>query len=239
MTSTPIQKKGEWFYPLKSLSTWLEVKVTLSPNKELHVNYTPLSIMAGDSTGWYWVRRDNGIVYTAIGSQLPHTIGWSNVRAYQNYDMSVTKLGAQGNVILNVTHNHGEPSLATDIYSLVIQDGKLSRQTAEMYYGFHNMKGIEKSKEGYYALLNHSVLLFLDRKANVVFSYDMASHLGSEKSFTVEYASTEEGIAIVRPYTSATLLLVDLKKGKAVQLYKEHLSKEEQKVLEASPKDGR
>ncbi|NBD24598.1 hypothetical protein [Paenibacillus glycinis] len=235
MASAPIKHNGEWFYPLKSISAWAGGTIRLYPSKELGVDYAPLSMVTGDSSGWYWVRRDNGIAYEAIGSELPHTIGWTNVRAYQYYGISETKLDAKGSVLLKIMHSHGEPSLAADYYSLVIQNGKLVRQTEELYYGFGNTQSIQKSTDGYHVLLNKTGALFLDHAGNTVLGYDMGSLLGSDKNFTIEYASVDEGIALVRPYAAATLLLVDMNKDTAVPLYKELLSAEEQQLLDTWP----
>ncbi|MDG0795033.1 hypothetical protein OMP38_32555 [Cohnella ginsengisoli] len=232
MAAAPMKKNGEWFYPLKSLSAWAGGKIVAYPGKEIGIEYTPLSMVAGDPAGWYWVRRDNGIVYTSKGGELPHSIGWSNVQAYQYYGMGVIKL-EEGGVLLKIAHGHGEPSLGTDLYALVIRNGKLASQTAERYYGFHPTKSIDKSSDGYYALLNGTKAVFLDRKGNQASAYDMAAFLGGEGNFTLEYAAVDEGIALVRPYQAGMLLLVDLKNNKAVPLYKQLLSDDEQKLLES------
>jgi hypothetical protein len=232
MAAAPIKKDGQWFYPLKSIAAWAGGEVKLTPTKELIVNYAPLSILAGDPQGWYWVRRDNGIVYTAIGSELPRTIGWSNARAAMYYGMTVTKLGESGSVLLTVNHTYGEPSLGTDIYKLVIQNGKLTLQTKASYYGMRSTKSIETSEEGYHVLVNGTAVLFLNEDAKVVKKFGTESVIGTNANFTVEYASIKDGIALIRPYASGMLLFVDLAKETSVTLYKELLSAEEQQILE-------
>ncbi|THF73044.1 stalk domain-containing protein [Cohnella fermenti] len=234
MAAAPIRSNGQWYYPLKSLAAWAGGEVKLSNGGELFVDYTPKSILAGDPQGWYWVRRDNGIVYAAVGGELPHTIGWSNVRAYQYYGMTATKLEEGDTVLLAVYHVYGEPMLGTELYQLVIRDGKLDLQTKISYYGFHSTTSVETSEEGYHVLMGSGSVLLLDEAGEVAKKLDAALLMGEEQdSYTLEYISLEDGIALVRPYTSGLLQLVDLERGTRIALYRELLPAEEGELLDS------
>lgn len=233
MAAAPVKKNAAWFYPLRSMVAWAGGEMKLGAKGEVLVNYSPLSVRASDGQNWYWVRRDNGIVYAARGYDLPHTIGWSIARAEMYYDLTAVPMGDTGNVLLTVTHTYGEPSMGTDIYKLVIENGKLGRQSKASYYGIGSTKSIDKSEDGYLVLVNGTELLLLGDSAKVASRVNAASLLGKDTNFTVEYASVEAGVALVRPFTNGMLLLVDLKKGTAVSLYKELLSKEEQAWLDS------
>lgn len=231
MSGAPFVQKGELYVPLKDIAVWAGGEI--KPAKgQLVIAYAPLSFRAGDAKGWYWVRKDNGIVYTAVGTDLPHSIGKSNVRAFQYGDLQITRLSDGKSVLLRVNHSHGEPSLNDEQYTLLIQNGRLARQTKVSYSGVHSIVSI-KEADGDQVALDGSKLLFLAGDGSLDRQFDLAKLGGLDEPYTVEYASLKDGLLLIRPYVTATLMLVDIQSGKTVTLYKELLSEEEQRILDS------
>jgi hypothetical protein len=224
--------KNEQFYlPLRDMITWAGGALKAANARELVVAYTPLSVIGGDKNGWYWVRRDNGIVYSAVGSDMPHNIGKSSVQGYQYVSMQVKQLG-KDSTLLTVIHVHGEPMLADDIYKLIVYKGKLVRQSAAYYYGPHNAASMNEA-EGYVVMLNGAELQVVRPNGSLQGRYDLTKLTGyKDEPFTVPYISPSEGIALVQPYKTYVMLLIDLRTGKVVELYKELLPEAERKMLE-------
>lgn len=230
MSAPLILKNGRLSLPIRDLVNWSGGSIKLYKNNIMTVSYSILNTLSGDPTGWYWVRRDNGIVYTAVGSEMPHNIGRSAVRANQYADMTVTHADVHS-VILQVNHKHGEPSLGNDIYKLYIYNGKLVRESRVAYYGASPVESISEV-DGLTVMLNGSDLLFVGSNGTVEQKYDLKKLGGLDEAYTVEYASVTDGILLIRPYETKTLLLIDPKLDTPVILYKELLTKEEQDYFE-------
>ncbi|BBH22812.1 hypothetical protein Back11_41570 [Paenibacillus baekrokdamisoli] len=230
MSAALILKNGSLSLPIRDLVNWVGGSIKMYKDNSLAVSYSILNVVSGDPKSWYWVRRDNGFVYTAIGSEMPHNIGRSAVRAYQYANMSVTHADVHS-VVLQVNHNHGEPSYGNDIYKLYIYNGKLVRESQVAYYGGSSVESIAEA-DGLTVMLNGSDLLLVRSNGTVEKKYDLKKLGGLDEDYTVEYASVKDGILLIRPYESQTLLLIDPKLDTPVILYKELLSKEDQEFFE-------
>ncbi|GMK42243.1 hypothetical protein PCCS19_53020 [Paenibacillus sp. CCS19] len=225
-----LYKNGQFYMPLRDVITWAGGTVKAANDRELIVAYTPLSVIGGDKNRWYWVRRDNGIVYSAVGSEMPYNIGKSSVQGYQSVSLEVKQL-TNDSTLLTVTHVHGEPMLADDIYKLIVYKGKIVRQSAAYYYGFHSASSMNET-EGQIVMLNGNELQLVRPDGSLQGRYDLEKLTGyKNEPFTVPYVSSSDGIALVEPYRTSIMLLVDLRTAKVIELYKELLPETEQKML--------
>lgn len=134
MSAALLNKNGSLSIPFRDLVNWSGGNLSLYSNNMMTLSYKILNVLAGNSKGWYWVRKDNGLIYTAVGSGMPHNIGQSGVRANQYAAMTLLQADTH-TVVLQVIHNYGEPSLGNDIYKLLIYNGKLVRESLVSYYG--------------------------------------------------------------------------------------------------------
>lgn len=243
MSTSLIQRKGSLSLPLRDLMDWAGGSIKLYKDNEVGVSYPILNVLSGDNKGWYWVRRDNGVIYTSVGSEMPHNIGQSAVRANQYAGMSVLQADVHS-IVLQVNHNYGEPSLGNDIYKLYIYNGKLVRESRVTYYGASSVDSI-KEVEGLTVMLEGSDLLLVRSNGTVAQKYDLKKLGVLDEAYTVEYASATDGILLIRPFQTQSLLLIDPKRDAPIVLYKELLSKEEQDFFEKwdksptmPPRDG-
>ena len=225
MSTAPFLKNGKLFVPLRDIVMVAGATMKLDTSGTLLVGYGPRSLLGGSPAGWYWVRKDNGNVYTAVGSEMPRRIGYSGVRVTQYGYLDVKKTG-ETSLLLTVTHSHGEPALGTDIYRLVVSGGKLVRETAVEYYGMARAQSVEEA-DGLLVLLDGSELQLVRPDGYVQERFDLKALGGYDDTYTVEYASVEDRLLLIRPYIRGTTLLVDLRDGSAAALYKELLSEEE------------
>ncbi|ULO05985.1 hypothetical protein H1230_23500 [Paenibacillus sp. 19GGS1-52] len=230
MSAAMMNKNGSLSIPLRDLVNWSGGSLSLYSNHIMTLSYKILNVVAGNSKGWYWVRKDNGLIYTAVGSGMPHNIGQSAVRANQYAAMTLLQADTH-TVVLQVIHNYGEPSLGNDLYKLLIYNGKLIRESAVGYYGGSPVNSIAQA-EGLTVMLNDTELLLVRSNGTVQQRFDLNKLGGLDEVYTVEYASVKDGILLIRPFESRTLLLIDPKLDSPVVLYKELLSKEEQVEFE-------
>ncbi len=231
MSSPLLQRNGDIHLPLRDLLNWAGGTLKSSKNNKITVSYTILNAVSGDAKdGWYWVRKDNGIVYAAIGSEMPHNIGQSAVRANQFTEMSVTKADDHS-IVLQLNHSYGEPLMYDDIYKLYIYNGKLVRESRVMYNGGSPRESIREA-DGFTIMLNGTDLLLVRANGTLEHQYDLKELGGLDESYTVEYVSVADGILLIRPYVTQTLLLIDLQLDAPVALYKDLLSKEDQDYFE-------
>ncbi|MEC0091070.1 stalk domain-containing protein [Paenibacillus macquariensis] len=234
MSAPLLQRNGDINLPLRDLLSWSGGSIKSNNTNKITVSYPILHALSGDAKGWYWVRKDNGIVYTAVGSQMPHNIGQSAVRAIEYADMSVIHVDISSSV-LQVNYNHGEPHLGNDIYKLYIYNGKLVKESHVSYYGGSQVESIDEAN-GLTVMLNGSDLLLIRSNGTVEQKYDLKKLGKLDEEYTVEYASSKDGILLIRPYESQTLLFIDSKLDAPVVLYKELLSKEDQKLFDEADK---
>ncbi|WP_219834098.1 copper amine oxidase N-terminal domain-containing protein [Paenibacillus sp. R14(2021)] len=230
MSAALMVRSGSLSLPLRELANWAGGSIRAYPGQLIGVSYTVRSVLSGEGNNRYWVRRDNGIVYRAAGFEMPHQIGYSAVRAGQYVDMSVSRIDNQ-TVVLEVTHNYGEPSLANTIYRLLLHEGKLVRASSASYYGVSKVQSMLNA-EGLVAMVDGSRLLLVDAAGKAVRTYDLKKLGGKDEDYTVEYASAADDTLVIRPYSSQTLLLVRPDLAAPIILYKELLSKEEQSLFE-------
>lgn len=230
LSGAMLYQNGQFYLPLRDVISWAGGTVKAANARELVVAYAPLSVIGGDHSHWYWLRRDNGIVYSAIGSEMPHNIGKSSARGEQYVTLEARKL-TNDSTLLTVHDNYGEPAMRNDIYKLIVYKDKLVQQSAAYYGGFHSYASADEA-EGLAVMLNGSELQLARPDGSLQGKYDLKKLTGyTDEPFTVPYVSPSEGIALVRPYQTYLMLLVDLRTGKVIELYKDLLPVEEQKTL--------
>jgi hypothetical protein len=192
---------------------------------------------AGSEQQWFWVRRDNGIVYTSTGVEMPHWIGQTPVRAYDEYSIRAVKL-AEGSTMLSIIHNYGPEGLKwnSDLYRMIVYQGKLMRQSL-VHYGGLNPIHYPETAEGYAVFLDGNELQIvrpdgsLKQRINLKWPMDNSGY-AYDVSCTVEYVSPSDGFALIKPYGISNMLLIDFRTKKAVELYKELLTEEEAAIVD-------
>ncbi|WP_459954294.1 stalk domain-containing protein [Paenibacillus pini] len=236
MSAAPTLKNGTLALPIRDLLQFVGGNIKGYPDGTMNVSYAVLNVVSGNTNTHYWVRRDNGIVYMNSGTDLPHTIGQTNVRANGYYTIHFSNL-SNNSAMLTVNHNYGEPSMGNDIYKVFIHNGKVIRESKVSYYGmFPTISTAQVDNMS--VMLNGSELQLVNTEGIVKQRYDLKKLGGIDESYTIEYASALDGILLIRPYGTQSLLLVDVKAGTRTVLYQELLSKEAQAPFELRDNDS-
>lgn len=242
MTGASFVQDGVQYLPLRDVVKWAGGTVNVDALGKLTIAYTVRSMVTEGDSGTYWVRRDNGIVYTAAYSEMPHQIGRSKVRAGDQYSIRTTEL-AEGSTLLSINHNYGFPTLKldNDEYRLIVYRGKLVRESFVHYHGSHPIHYVE-AEGGFAAMINGTELQLVQPNGRLTERIDLLKLVNEQltvdkpgysfdKAFTLEYISVEDRIALVKPYSTYDMLLVDMNAGTVTELYKELLPEDEVEMM--------
>ncbi|MBD3921152.1 hypothetical protein H8B09_20460 [Paenibacillus sp. PR3] len=242
MSGASFVQNGVQYLPLRDVVSWAGGTVNVDAQGKLTIAYTVRSMVIAGDSGTYWVRRDNGIVYTAAGSEMPHQIGRSKVRAGDQYSIRITEL-AENSTLLSINHNYGSPTLKlnNDEYRLIVYRGMLVRESFVHYLGVQPIQYAEAGG-GIAAMMNGTELQLVQPNGRLTARIDLLKLVNEQltvdkpgysfdKAFTLEYVSVEERIALVKPYSTYDMLLVDMNAGTVTELYKELLPQDEVEMM--------
>ncbi|AZN41617.1 stalk domain-containing protein [Paenibacillus albus] len=240
MSGAALLKNGSFYLPLRDVVNWSGASMMVKKQGEVIIRYTISSMRAGSEQQWFWVRRDNGIIYTSTGSEMPHWIGQTRVRAFEEYSIKAVKL-AEDSTMLSIIHNYGPEIMEgqkwnSDRYRMIVYRGKLVRQSFVHFFGTHPFNYVEMA-EGYAVFLDGNELQVvkpdgsLKQRINLKWSMDDSGYL-YDVMCTVEYVSPSEGLALIKPNLVNNMLLIDFRTKKAVELYQELLTEDEVTILD-------
>lgn len=166
-------------------------------------------------------------LYAARAGERPAAAGATNVALEETGYAETERLDAQ-NIAVMITDTYGEPSLGTNVYKLILHQGKLALQGKAEYYGVRRTDSVFHY-EGGIALVDEGSVLLARPDGTVKLAADVGKMLNTEDAITVVF--TADDALVVRLYLNQMLALANLKTKKAVLLYKELLPADEQQRI--------
>lgn len=240
MSGAALFKNNTFYLPLRDIVKWAGGSMMVKKPGEVEVRYTVNSMRASSEQQSFWVRRDNGIVYTSTGTEMPHSIGQTPVRANEEYSIQTVKL-AGDSTMLSIIHSYGPEVVegqkwSSDRYRIIVYQGNLVRQSFVHYTGINPIHYPETA-EGYAVLLDGNELQIvrpdgsLKQRVNLKYAMDNSGY-GYDVACTIEYVSPSKGFVLIKPYLISNMLLIDFRTKKAVELYKELLTEDEIAIVD-------
>ncbi|NBD26521.1 hypothetical protein [Paenibacillus glycinis] len=181
-----------------------------------------------DAPALIWLDGRTRQLYTARPGERPEAAGTTNVKLNGAGYAVTERLDAQ-TIAVTVTDTYGEPSLGTNVYKLILHQGKLTLQSKAEYYGVRRTDSVFRYAGGI-ALVDGGRVLLAKPDGSVKQAADVRKMLDTEDAITVVYAADDA--LVVRLYLDQMLALVNLKTKTAVLLYKQLLPADERKRIE-------
>jgi hypothetical protein len=138
---------------------------------------------------------------------------------------------AGGFLILSIYDNYGEPHIHNTLFTVVLKNGGVIRQTRAHYYQRYS-KNVTVY-DGHLALTDGKMLRIVeDGTGNVVETIDLVKLGGMDDNYFVE--GIDEDFILFRANMKGILNLYDRKTGKIVELYKQLLDADNQEYAETN-----
>lgn len=224
LAAAPIIKDNQVFVSLRSVGELLQAKVDWN-SKLREVEITPSSnlVMLKKDSSYYWLNRSSGdVYYAASSSSEPKLAGTMNIEI-QGYSDVVLKSSGRTTQLI-VTDNYGEPMINTDVYSALLIDGSIVKQTKAHYWKrfvpnvtYYNDQPI---------MTNGKTLYVMDSAGKLNQEYDLVQIVGLDENYSVEGIGSS--YVLVRPNEKGLLTLINLNTLETVQIYKQLNAKEQE-----------
>ncbi|RAP74670.1 copper amine oxidase N-terminal domain-containing protein [Paenibacillus montanisoli] len=220
LAAPPKNVNGTVFVPIRFVSEALGVDVNwMEKEKRVNLNFddryltTVKGTLSTELT--YWLDRNTGELFASNKGEAARLVAETKVElsGYGGLGIALTA----GADVLTVTDYYGEPSLNTDIYKIVVTDGKLSLETKAHYWGTHPIRNIEQGSNGSMLFIDGTTLYEADDGGAIKAKHDLRALTGYEdEAFQVEWYDND--IMVVRPHETGWLTLIDRKTGQATRL---------------------
>lgn len=227
LANPPIIRDNQVYVSIRSVAELMQAKVNWSPtDRSIEVIPNTNLMMVNGGSKFYWVNRTNGKVHYASSSVDEPKLAGTMTLDIQGYtQLELVSSGKSEQLIL--TDNYGEPMINTALYSALMVDGSLIKQT-KVHYWQRFVPNVTYLGEQP-VMTDGKVLYVLDTAGEVKQDYDLVKIVGLDETYSVE--GIGDGFALVRPNTTGLLTLINLKTLEPVQLYKQ-LNAQEQEYAE-------
>jgi len=237
LASPPKNVNGTVFVPIRFVGEALGVQVNwIAKEKRVNLNFEDRYLLAVKGTLAaelaYWLDRRTGELFASKKGEAARLVADTNVKVSGAGGMSIHLSTAAD--VLTVTDTYGEPGLNTDIYKLVVTDGRLSLETKAHYWGIHPIRNIEWGANGSLLFVDGRTLYETDNDGAVRAKHDLRALTGfGDEAFQVEWY--DDDAMVVRPHQTGWLTLIDRETGQATRLIEKVASPEQvQTYLELS-----
>lgn len=227
LATTPIIKNNQVYVSLRSVGELLQAKVNWNSKfREVEINPNSNLVMLRKASSYYWLNRSSGDVYYASSSSSePKLAGTMNIEIQGYSDVTLKSSGRTTQLILS--DNYGEPMINTDVYSALLIDGSIVKQTKARYWKrfVPNVTYYDDQP----VMTNGKTLYVMDSTGKLKQEYDLVKIVGLDENYSVEGIGSS--YALVRPNLKGLLTLINLNTLETVQLYKQ-LNAQEQEYAE-------
>ncbi|SDE87353.1 Copper amine oxidase N-terminal domain-containing protein [Fontibacillus panacisegetis] len=227
LANTPIIKNNQVYVSIRSVAELMQAKVNWN-SRDQFVEVTPNTslMMVRGPSHFYWLNRTNGEVHYASSSIAEAKLAGImtlDIKGFSNLDL--VSSGKLEQLIL--TDSYGEPMINTNLYSALMVNGSLVKQTKVHYWQrfVFNVTYLGDRP----VMTDGKMLYVLDSAGEVKLEYDLVKIVGLDEIYSVE--GIGEGFALVRPNSTGLLTLINLQTLDTVQLYKQ-LNGQEQEYAE-------
>ncbi len=225
----PFLYNGELYLPARFIAAALEGGPVEWDAKHRIVSAGGLHTFAGASQTYggmtYSIHFNTGELFVKDGSGRTRKLANLGSKLYEGAQMDFAKTPG-GLMLLTITNNYGEPHLNNHIYTLVLKNGAVIRQSDVLYW---NRFEQNVTRYGNRLLLTNGRTLRVieDGTGNVTDTLNLVKLGGEDDNYFVEGAGDD--FLLIRPNKSGLLTLVDRKTGASVKLYDKLLDAEDAK----------
>lgn len=229
LPAMPIVKDSQVYIPIRAAAEVLGVAINWNAKAQtVEISHKLEFETVTDAKSVYWLNRKSGQLYLSKPyTSEPKLVGVMNIDLKR---FSTVKLASSGGVDqLIVEDYYGEPLINTDVYTALIVNGSIVKQTKVHYWQRYTPN---VTFDGRHQVMTDGKVLFLfDSSGKVVQEYDLAALSGFDETFSVE--GIGKSYALVRPNKTGLLTLINVETGDTTQLYKQ-LNAQEQEYAETN-----
>ncbi|GIO94421.1 copper amine oxidase N-terminal domain-containing protein [Paenibacillus lactis] len=236
LEAAPVIKKGVTYVPASLITKAFAIPLRYDAKSGLATTFNPGTGYAYTAKGsmLFWVNRENGTLYMGKAGTVPVKAGKVSIENIDILEIDAHKVN--GNTyVADIYNTYGEPHIHEARYRVLIRDQKIIKTAATQNANFAGIN-YEPNVTGYkgnIAMMNGSKLELVHPTGKTVKTYDLAALTGVKDDFTVE--AIEQDFLLVRPYTKATLYIVNPTGTKAELIYPEILDEESIKAIGEMP----
>lgn len=236
LEAAPVIKKGVTYVPASLITKAFAIPLRYDAKSGLATTFKPGTGYAYTAKGsmLFWVNRENGTLYMGKAGTVPVKAGNVSIENIDILEIDAHKVN--GNTyVADIYNTYGEPHIHEARYRVLIRDQKIIKTAATQNANFAGIN-YEPNVTGYkgnIAMMNGSKLELVHPTGKTVKTYDLAALTGVKDDFTVE--AIEQDFLLVRPYTKATLYIVNPTGTKAELIYPEILDEESIKAIGEMP----
>ncbi len=224
LNSPAIIKDGRTFVPVRFFSEAIGAIVDWNATSKT-VSLTQQSIYAkgGGVNTTVWLNKETGDVYLAYPFEAdPVHVGQLDIDVKEFLDITAYSMpGGQQSYIITVEDNYGEPHVHTNVYTAMIKDNQLVKQSKAYYFQRYEKNAV-LDQEGNAVLNDGKQLTIIDEQGRIIQQYDLPKLTGKDENHSV--LAVASSYLLVRPNLSGHLTLINLKDQSATLLYQEFLS---------------
>lgn len=214
---------GRMYAPLRFFSENIGADVAWD-NKSKTVSVTkPNTYMTGIGVNVnVWLNRGNGDLYIAYPYEQPPVKAGSVDMNLQGYVSIEAYAQRDGNKIVKIVDNFGEPMVHTAEYAVLVHDNKIVDQKSARYFQRYerNAYAFEHYEASgwvqHYMLTDGKTVTIYDGQGRAEAAYDLPKLTGKDETFAVLGAGKH--FLVVRPNATGLLTLINLDDQSVVEL---------------------
>lgn len=177
-----------------------------------------------------WLERGTGDLYIAQPyEQVPVRVGKvdADFKELLSLNLFITN---NGNMLLTIMDNHGEPHVNYDAYGVLIRNNAIVSQKKASYFQRYEENAIyyqflDEAKHQYVErtlLTDGKILSVYDSEGKEVQKYDLPALVGKDENYAVLGAGKD--YLVVRPNRTGFITVVNLKDNTKVEIYEKVLT---------------
>jgi hypothetical protein len=226
---TPIVKDSHVYIPFRAAAEILGATVNWNTKAQaVEISHKLDFEKVTGVNSVYWLNRKTGQLFLSKPyNSEPKLVGIMNIDLQRFSTVRLASSGVLDQFI--VEDYYGEPLINTDVYTALIVQGSIAKQTKVHYWQRYTPNVTFDGRNQ--VMTDGKALFLLDSSGKVMKEYDLAALTGFDETFSVE--GIGNSYALVRPNKTGLLTLIDLDTGETRQLYKQ-LNAEEQEYAETN-----
>lgn len=232
LDSPPFVKNGRTFVPVRFFSEAIGASVDwTAQSKTVSLTQQSLYAKGGGVNITIWLNKKTGDVYFAHPFEAdPVHVGQLEIDVKEFLDITAYSMPSeQHSYIIRVEDNYGEPHVHTDVYTAMIKDNQLVKQSKAYYFQRYE-KNVLLDHDGNAVLNDGKQLTIIDQEGRIIQEYDLPKLTGKDENHSV--LAVASSYLLIRPNLSGHLTLINLKDQSATLLYQELLSGVEREYAE-------
>lgn len=236
LEAAPVVKKGVTYVPASLITKGFGIQLKYDSKSGLRTTFDSWSqyAYASKANMLFWVNRETGMLSMGKAGTTPTKVGILPIEDIDQVGLNAHRINSNTYVV-DLSNYYGEPHIHEGRYRVLIQDMKILKLSKTNHTNFAgiNYRPDQLSYKGKVAMMNGSTLELVHPMGKTVKTYDLAALTGVDDHFIVE--AIEQDFLLVRPYTKATLYIVEPTGKSAELIYPDLMDEESIKAIEEMP----